>query len=133
MSAATTSRSPVFDDADLAPGTHVNAIGSYEPDARELPPETVVRARVTVDERVAAWKEAGDLILPLRAGLIDEDHVHADLGELVTGRKPGRADATEITLFKSVGIAVQDAVAAQLALTNAKRLGIGQTVDWTSD
>lgn len=126
----TTSRTPVFRDADLQPGTHVNAVGSYQPEVREIPPETVVRAKVIVDSRHAAWEEAGDLIQPLHAGLIDADHIHAELGEVVAGTRTGRTSPDAITLFKSVGIAVQDAFAAQMALAKARREHIGQVVDW---
>lgn len=127
----TTSPIPVFDDGDLRPGTHVNAVGSYKPQVAEIPPETVARAFVAVDDRSGAWQEAGDLIQPLRAGTIGEDHVSADLGDLVTGAKPGRTDAEQITLFKSVGIAAEDAAAAHRALQNAERLDLGQRVGWT--
>ncbi len=128
--AATTSRDPAFDDADVPAGAHLNAVGSYTPQAREVPAATVVRSLVVVDSRQAAWEEAGDLIQPLEAGLIDRDHVHAELGELVLGRRPGRSSDQQITFFKSVGIAVQDALAAQTALRNARRLGLGQQADW---
>jgi len=128
--AASTSAEPVFADAELPPGAHVNAVGSYRPHVREIPGETVARALVVVDSRAAAWEEAGDLILPLEAGQIVRAHVHAELGELVLGRKSGRADDAQITLFKSVGIAAQDAVAAQAALDSARRLNLGTTVAW---
>jgi ornithine cyclodeaminase len=126
----TTSREPIFDDADLKLGVHINAVGSYTPQAREVPPETVRRALVVVDSRHAAWDEAGDLIQPMQAGLIHREHIHAELGELVLGRKTGRVDQQQITFFKSVGLAVQDAVAARVALENAKRLKLGQEVTW---
>ncbi|MGE0608164.1 MAG: ornithine cyclodeaminase family protein [Pirellulales bacterium] len=126
----TTSPTPVFDDADLAPGAHINAVGSFTPQVREVPPETVCRAAVFVDSRAAAWEEAGDLIQPLEAGLIGRGHIRAELGELVLGRQPGRASADEITFFKSVGIAVQDAAAARVALKNAVQGGLGHQVDW---
>ena len=126
----TTSKTPVFDDADLKPGVHINAVGSYTPEAFEVPPETVRRALVVVDSRNAAWEEAGDLIQPLMAGLIGREHVHAELGELVLGRKPGRENELQITLFKSVGLAMQDAVAARVALESAARLKLGQEVAW---
>ncbi|MEM7455001.1 MAG: ornithine cyclodeaminase [Planctomycetota bacterium] len=126
----TTAQTPVFDDADIGPGTHINAVGSYQPHVREVPPETVIRSRVVVDNREAAWEEAGDLIQPLEAGQISRDHIYAELGELVAGEKSGRDDDGQITFFKSVGISVQDAFAAQVALSNAKKLNIGQTVDW---
>ena len=126
----TTASEPVFDDQDLQPGMHINAIGSYTPEAREVPPETVVRAWVVVDQREAAWSEAGDLIQPFEAGLIDRDHIQAELGEVVLGERPGRETANQITFFKSVGIAVQDAAAAQLALQNAEKMQLGQSVNW---
>ena len=128
--AATTSRTPVFSDADLKAGTHVNAVGSYQPDVQEVPAETVVRAHLVVDSRHAALAETGDLIRPIRDGLITADHVRAELGELVLGRAKGRTDEEEITLFKAVGVAVQDAVAARAALDRAEQLGLGQQVRW---
>ncbi len=111
---ATTSAAPVFDDADLKPGAHINAVGSYKPHVRELPPETVVRARVFVDHRASALEEAGDLIGPLRAGLIPETHILAEIGAVLAGLAPGRLYDDEITLFKSVGNAVQDLAVAGL-------------------
>ena len=128
--AATTSHTPVFADADLKPGAHVNAIGSYQPHVQEVPPETVVRARVVVDSRRTALAETGDLIQPIRAGLITADHVRAELGELVLGRAKGRTSQDQITLFKAVGVAVQDAVAARAALARAEQQGLGQRVRW---
>jgi len=127
---ATTSRVPVFSDAGLKPGVHVNAVGSYQPGVQEIPAETVARALVVVDSRDAALAETGDLIQPIRQGRIGPEHVHAELGELILGRKPGRASGEQITLFKSVGVAVQDAVAAQSALTRAEQLGLGRRVNW---
>ena len=126
----TSSQTPIFDDADLKPGVHINAVGSYTPQAREVPPETVCRALVVVDSRHAAWEEAGDLIQPLLAGLITREHIHAELGELVLGRRTGRVDDQQVTFFKSVGLAVQDAVAARVAMENAARLKLGQEVAW---
>ena len=128
--ATTTSKEPLFDDADLKPGVNINAVGSYMPQNREVPTETVRRALVVVDSRHAAWEEAGDLIQARDAGAIDERHIHSELGEIVLGRKSGRMDDQQVTLFKSVGLAVQDAVAARVALDNAMRLQIGQTVAW---
>lgn len=128
--ATTSARTPLFVDREIEEGMHLNAIGSYTPLAREIPSETVVRSRVVVDSRQAAWDEAGDLILPLKAGLIGPDHIAAEIGEIVAGQKPGRTTPAEVTFFKSVGMAVQDAVAARVALTNAKALGIGRELDW---
>lgn len=125
---ATTATSPVFDDADLRLGTHINAVGAYTPDMQEIPPDTVLRAKVVIDEREASLAEAGDLIIPLEQGLISEDDIYAELGEIVVGEKPGRESAEEITFFKSVGVAVQDVAAASAVLEAAKRLGLGAEI-----
>ena len=125
---ATTSSTPVFADADLKPGTHISAIGSYTPEMQEVPPETVARALVVVDSRSAALAETGDLLKPMQDGLFGEEHIHAELGEIVLGRKAGRDSTERITYFKSVGVAVQDAMAAQLALQNARQLRLGTDV-----
>lgn len=130
--AATTASTPVFAAGDIARGTHINAVGSFTAASREVPPETVQRARIVVDSRQAAWDEAGDLIQPLNAGLIARDHIHAELGEIILGVKAGRDDDRQITLFKSVGLAVQDAVAARCALDAARRLKLGQEVGWSN-
>ncbi|MGZ9163911.1 MAG: ornithine cyclodeaminase family protein [Anaerolineales bacterium] len=127
---ATTSISPVFAHKDIKPGTHISAVGSYTPEMQEVPAETIRRAKVVVDSRSACLEEAGDLIQPLRAGLFDESYIHAELGEIVLARKPGRQSNDEITYFKSVGIAVQDAMAAQVALRNARKMNIGREVDF---
>ncbi len=128
--AATTSSVPVFADRDLKPGVHINGVGSYTPEMQEIPADTVQRASVVVDSRSAALAEAGDLIQPIRQGLITPEHIQAEIGELVLGRILGRTDPGQITFFKSVGVAVQDAAAAQLALENARTMGLGGQVDW---
>ncbi len=125
---ATTSGTPVFADHELSPGVHINAIGAYKPQLREIPPLTVARAQVVVDQLEAVWEEAGDLILPLQAGVISADHVHAELGQILAGERPGRSDSESITLFKSVGIAIQDLAAASVVLANALELGLGTEV-----
>ncbi len=127
---ATTSTTPVFADADLKPGVHISAIGSYTPEMVEVPAETIVRAKVFVDSRSAVLAEAGDLIQPMQKGWITEAHVRAELGEIILGKKAGRETETEITYFKSVGVAVQDAIAARLAIRNADKMEIGQKVNW---
>jgi ornithine cyclodeaminase/alanine dehydrogenase-like protein (mu-crystallin family) len=111
---ATTSVTPVFADRDLKPGVHINAVGSYKPHVREVPGGTVRRARVFVDQRQASLEEAGDLIIPLREKLIGEGHIRAEIGEVLAGLKPGRISDEDITLFKSVGNAVQDLAVASL-------------------
>ena len=127
---ATTSTKPVFDNNDLQAGTHISAVGSYTPEMQEVPAETLQRAKIFVDSRAAVLEEAGDLIQPIRAGLFGESHIYGELGEVVLGRILGRQSRDEITYFKSVGIAVQDAMAAQAALNNALKMNIGQEVDF---
>jgi len=125
---ATTSTTPVFDDADVRPGTHINAVGAYTPQMREVPTETVLRARVVIDHRTASLAEAGDLLIPIREGRMTEEHIWAELGEIVAGLKPGRLSPDEITLFKSVGVAVQDVAAAAAVLEAARRQNLGVEV-----
>ncbi|HMQ31993.1 MAG TPA: ornithine cyclodeaminase [Chloroflexaceae bacterium] len=125
---ATASPTPLFADGELRPGTHVNAVGAYKPSMAEVPPASVARARVVVDQRAAAWAEAGDLVQARDAGLIGEGHLAGELGEVAAGTVPGRADPAEITLFKSVGNAVQDVAVAALALARSEELGLGVEV-----
>ncbi len=126
---ATVSKTPVFEDKDLAPGAHINAVGSYKPDVQEIPAETVRRALLVVDHRTSALAETGDLIIPIRKGIIQESDIHAELGEIGAGISSGRASESGITLFKSVGLAIQDLAAAARAFENAAKRGLGQLVD----
>lgn len=125
---ATAAREPLFADSAIRPGTHINAVGAFTPSMRELPVETVARARVVVDQRAAAWAESGELVAAHASGLIDEGHVVAELGELVAGTASGRLSASEVTFFKSVGNAVQDIAVGQLVLRRARELGLGVAV-----
>ncbi len=125
---ATTSAKPVFHDSHIKAGTHISAVGSYTPEMQEVPAETLQRARIYIDSRAASLVEAGDLIQPLKAGLFDESHIYGELGELVAGRISGRQSPDEITYFKSVGVAVQDAMAAQVAISNARKMNVGTEV-----
>lgn len=125
---ATTSSTPVFDGRDLQPGTHINAIGAFTPQMQEVDETTIRRAKIVVDSREACLAEAGDLIIPLRKGEICEADIHAELGEIVLGRKAGRESAEEITTFKSVGNAVQDVAVASFVLQEAERRGLGVEV-----
>ena len=127
---ATTSLKPVFEDQYIRPGTHISAVGAYTPEMQEVPVETLQRAKIYVDSRSASLEEAGDLIQPLQAGLFDETHIRGELGEVVLGKISGRESSEEITYFKSVGIAVQDAMAAQVALHNARKMKLGKEVDF---
>lgn len=110
--AATNSRTPVIHLEHLQPGAHVNGIGSFRPDMQEVAADVVAWAKVVVDHRESAWHEAGDLIIPRDQGLIPADSDFPEIGEIVAGLRPGRRSPDEITFFKSVGNAVQDAAAA---------------------
>jgi ornithine cyclodeaminase/alanine dehydrogenase-like protein (mu-crystallin family) len=127
---ATTSKRPVLEDQFIKPGTHISAVGSYTPEMQEVPAETLQRAKIFVDSRSASLEEAGDLIQPMRAGLFGENHIYGELGDVILGRIAGRRTADDITYFKSVGVAVQDAMAAQVALSNARKMGIGKEVEF---
>lgn len=111
----TTSATPVIAGADLAPGAHVNAVGAYLPDARELDTDAIARARVVVEQRDVAFAEAGDLLLPILEGVIDAGHVVADLHELVLGAVVRGSDE-DVTVFKSVGMAFEDLVVARAVM-----------------
>lgn len=126
---ATTSKTPVFSDGDVTSGVHVNAIGSFTPQMQELPPEIVERCLLVVDSREAVWAESGDLIIPRDQGRISEDRVHAELGEIVAGIKPGRTSDEQVTVFKSVGNAVQDVSVGARILAEAKAKGLGTVVE----
>jgi ornithine cyclodeaminase len=127
---ATTSQTPVFSSTDLQPGTHINAVGAFTPQMQEIGSDTVQKARVFVDAYEAALDEAGDLIIPLDEGIISKDHIIGELGEVILGKKTGRTSDKDITLFKSVGVAVQDAIAAARALEGAVMQGLGTEVDF---
>jgi ornithine cyclodeaminase/alanine dehydrogenase-like protein (mu-crystallin family) len=128
---ATGSATPLFGDGDLRAGTHINGVGSYRANMREVPGATAARARVVVDQRAAAWTEAGDLVLARDEGLIDEEHVAGELGEVVLGQIAGRENDEQITFFKSVGSAAQDVAAAHVILARAYDLGLGTEIDLT--
>ena len=125
---ATTSLTPVFDGDQLKPGAHVNGVGSFTPEMQENDLQTINRSLVIVDSRSAALEEAGDLIIPLQNGDITLKHIAAELGEVVSGIHPGRTSPLQITFFKSVGVAVQDAAAASIAISNALSNGLGSTI-----
>ncbi len=126
---ATTSSRPVFDGRLLKEGMHINAIGAFKPEMQEVDEETICRARIFVDSVEACLEEAGDLIIPLKRGLIQETDILAELGEVAAGRKKGRRSASEITYFKSVGNAVQDVSVAQAIYDRARGKNLGQEVE----
>lgn len=116
VSCATTSRTPVFAGDWLTPGTHVDLVGGFRPDMREADDTAVARARIFVDTRAGAMAEAGDITQPLAAGLIGADDIIAELSELCRDEHVGRSSITEITMFKSVGTALEDLAAAELLI-----------------
>ena len=127
---ATNASDPVIDDADVEPGTHVTAMGQYHPKKNELPPELVARATYVPDIRERAAQDAGSFLAAVEVGLVDEDHVAADLGEVVAGGHPGRTSGEEITVFDSGGTGIETVAAAQMLYERASELGRGQTIDF---
>ena len=121
----TTSSVPVFDGHDLRDGTHINAVGAYTPEMRELDDVTVRRSKIVVDTYEGCMAEAGDLLIPIRDGKFSKENIHADLGEIVLGQKPARTREDEITLFESVGFALEDLMVATLAYKKAGEQGVG--------
>ncbi len=127
---ATNSREPVLQHAWLSPGVHVNAVGASTPRARELEVETVSASALFADSRESVRNEAGEFQLALQEGAISgEAHIRAELGEVLAGTAPGRTDDAELTLFRSLGIAVEDLAAAEHTVAAARRLGLGAEVE----
>jgi ornithine cyclodeaminase len=120
VSCATTATAPIVRGAWLAPGTHLDLVGAFTRTMREADDAAVARARIFVDTYAGALAEAGDLVLPLERGVIARDRIEAELAELVRGDKPGRRSNDEITLFKSVGTALEDLAAAELVVRAAE-------------
>jgi alanine dehydrogenase len=125
---ATTSMQPVFHASDLKPGVHINAIGSFTPEMQEIGSDTMKQAYIVLDSHDAVLSESGDVLIPLAAGLITEADLQVELGQIAAGLKPGRSSDSQITLFKSVGVAVQDAIAASRAVQGALEAGLGRTI-----
>jgi len=121
----TSSPAPVVDDAWVAPGAHVISVGACRPDQREMPPALVTRARLVVDSRAAALVESGDIVQGIREGHFTEAHVVGELGEVVLGRITPRRSAQDVTVFKSLGMAVEDVAAADLVYRRAVETGAG--------
>ena len=121
----TSSPTPVINDAWVSPGAHVVCVGACRPDQREMDPTLVARARLYCDSRAAALVESGDIVQGIKEGLFGPDHVRGELGEVVLGKAPGRASDSDITIFKSLGMAVEDVVAADLVLQRAIKANAG--------
>jgi ornithine cyclodeaminase len=124
----TSSSEPVVFGEWLSPGAHINAVGSSQPTARELDSAAVARSRLYVDRRESALKEAGDILTPLEAGDITADHIVGEIGDVLIGRAPRRGNNDEITLFKSLGLAIEDLAAASYVYAEAMRRGMGTQV-----
>jgi ornithine cyclodeaminase len=127
---ATNATEPVLERSWLKPGAHVNAVGGRPPQMTELDPETLAAATLIVDRRESAENEAGDYRRALEEGAIGRDHIRAELGEVVIGAAPGRTSDDELTIFRSLGLAVEDLAAAEYVLERARATGTGTTVDF---
>ena len=124
----TAAREPILEGAWLRPGAHINAAGACFASARELDTAAVVRARLIVDRQESTLNESGDFLIPRAEGAIDNDHIAGELGEVLLGRVAGRRSSDEVTLFKSLGIAVEDLAAAHHIYTQAIATGTGVSV-----
>jgi alanine dehydrogenase len=122
----TAAREPVVTREWIAPGAHICAVGACRPDQREMETALVRDARVFVDSRNGALAEAGDLVIPIKEGAFTASHIVAELGDVVAGRVQGREHPDEITIFKSLGMAVEDVAAARVAWERASEKGLGR-------
>ncbi|QKY21555.1 ornithine cyclodeaminase family protein [Halolamina sp. CBA1230] len=128
---ATTASEPVFDGDDLEPGTHVTAMGQYDPEKRELDATTIERSTYVPDLRARATQDAGSFLHALEEGAVDENHVHAELGEVVAGEAEGRTDEEEITVFDSGGTGIETVAGAYLLYEKAVEEGLGETIEFS--
>ena len=128
--AATSSAEPVLLARHVQAGMHVNAVGSSVPHARELDAAAVARSRLFVDRTESAQAEAGDFLLAKADGVVDDDHVLGEIGEVLTGRVAGRRTSDDITLFESVGLAVEDLAAVHYVARRARETGQGTVVEF---
>jgi alanine dehydrogenase len=122
----TSSREPVLRSGQVADGTHICAVGACRPDQREMDTALVARGRLYVDSRAGALAEAGDIVLPIAEGALEPSTIAGELGEVLAGRATGRTSRTDLTIFKSLGMAVEDVAAARLAYERAAARGIGR-------
>ena len=130
ITTVTTSKKPVFDASKVKKNVHINGVGSYTPDMQEIPEDILVKAnKIYVDTRDGAINESGDLITPIKKGLIKKEKINGELGEVINGQIKGRENDDEMTFFKTTGSAVLDLVAAQKIYEMAKTKGVGQIVD----
>lgn len=129
ISTVTTAEVPIVKGQWLKKGCHINAVGAHTSNSREFDDDAIKRCKIIVDSRVSALREAGEIILPLNKGIITESAIVSEIGDIILGNKRGRISSSEITFFKSVGLAVQDAAAAKIVYEKARKLGVGTQVD----
>jgi ornithine cyclodeaminase len=127
---ATTAAEPIVRREWVVAGAHINAVGSSIPTTRELDTSTLAAASLFVDRRESTLNEAGDYLFAAREGAVGPEHIRAEIGELLIGAHPGRTSPDEITLFKSLGLAVEDLVAADYVYRQAQAQGVGNWVDF---
>lgn len=132
IASATTAKEPPIRGEWLPPGCHVNAVGANAPVKREVDADTFTRARVVVDFEEQVLQEAGDLIAAIESGAFSRDRIHAQLGDVVIGKKKGRETDDQITLFKSVGVAIEDVAVAAFVYREASKRGLGTEIDLQS-
>jgi len=125
----TSSAEPILEGDWVAPGAHINAVGACTPSARELDSAAVVKSKLYVDRRESTINEAGDFMIPQKEGLLSAGHILGEIGELLLGKAKGRSSAEDITLFKSLGLAVEDVAAAHLIYSKASASGTGTRVE----
>lgn len=126
----TSAREPVLEGDWLSPGTHVNAAGSSIKTTRELDTNAIVKSRLFVDRRESTLNEAGDFLFPRMEGAVQDDHIQGELGEVLLAQVPGRETSEEITVFKSLGLGVEDIAAAHYIYGQAVEKGVGTWVEW---
>lgn len=124
----TSAKEPILNAAWVGKGTHINAVGACSPAARELDSETVARSKLFVDSRVSVLNESGDFLIPKNKGIIDDGHIQGELGEVLSGKIEGRKSAEEITLFESLGLAIEDLAASHYVFKRALEDGLGTYV-----
>jgi len=127
---ATTATDPVVANADLPDGVHVTAMGQYDRGKRELDAETIARATYVPDLRKRAFQDAGAFLAAREAGAVDDDHIHAELGEVVAGKRPGRTSPEEVTVFDSGGTGIETVAAAWMLYERAREQGLGETIEF---
>jgi ornithine cyclodeaminase/alanine dehydrogenase-like protein (mu-crystallin family) len=129
----TGAKSPILKGAWLSPGTHVNAVGASVPPYRELDTDAILRGKLFVDSRESALNEADDLRIPMQEGVVGSDHIRGEIGEVLTGRVAGRTEQGEITIFKSLGLSIEDLAAAKFVYDQASSKGLGTWVEFSGE